>query len=108
MKKLLSLLLVLLLCAGTAACAETTVQAKEIEADNLEMNLKANTFILSDRSTGMKRVTDADLNPLSEDYAYISAEDAYYEAANEDLHTGLLDSQGKLMLPLDRQYQPVY
>lgn len=101
MKKLLSLLLVLLLCAGTAACAETTVQAKEIEADNLEMNLKANTFILSDRSTGMKRVTDADLNPLSEDYAYISAEDAYYEAANEDLHTGLLDSQGKLMLPLE-------
>ena len=64
-------------------------RSKAIEADNLEMNLKANTFILSDRSTGMKRVTDADLNPLSEDYAYISAEDAYYEAG----HTGSGDFQ---------------
>ena len=102
MKKLLSLVitLVLLVCTATAF-AETTVSAKTIEAYSLELNTKANTLVVSDRNSGMKYVADTELNPLSEQYGYISPEEGYYEAANEDLHVGLLDGQGKLILPLE-------
>lgn len=102
MKRMLSLILVLALCVCTAAaCAETTVQVKELEAYDLKMNVKTDTFILSDRETGLKYVTDTELKKLSEGYGYISSEGAFFNAANEDLHMGLLDGQGKLLIPLE-------
>lgn len=100
MKKLLSVLIVLILCIG-AACAETTVQSRDIEAYDLELNTAANALILTDKETRMQRVTDTELNPLSEEYSYISSEGAYFVAANDDLKRGLLDSQGKLILPME-------
>ena len=102
MKRMLSLISALALCiCSAAACAETTVQAKDLEAYNLELNEKTNTFVMTDRSSGLKYVTDTELKKLSEGYSYISEEGIYFRAANEDLHTGLLDSQGKLLLPLE-------
>ena len=102
MKKWLSLAVALVLCTGiAAACAETTVSEKVIEAYNLELNTKSNTLIVTDRSTGQKYVADTEMNRLSDQYAYISEEEGYFEAANEDLHVGLLDGQGKLILPLE-------
>ncbi len=102
MKRLLSLIIALALCAcSAAACAETTVQAKDLEAYDLELNEKTNTFVLTDRSSGLKYVTDTELRKLSEGYQSIRKEDKYFTAANEDLHTGLLDSQGKLVVPLE-------
>ena len=102
MKKWLSLAAALVLCTGiAAACAETTVSEKVIEAYNLELNTKSNTLIVTDRSTGQKYVADTEMNRLSDPYAYISEEEGYFEAANEDLHVGLLDGQGKLILPLE-------
>ena len=102
MKKLLSLLTALALCAGiAAACAETTVSVKEIKADSLELNTKTNTLVVYDRNSGKKYVADTDMNRLSDEYVYISAEEQYFEAANEDLHCGLLDGQGRLILPLE-------
>ena len=101
MKKVLSLLIVLALCIGSAACAETTVQSREIEAYDLELNTAANALIVTDKETRKQRVTDTELNPLSDEYEYISSEGAYFVAANDDLKRGLLDSQGKLILPME-------
>ena len=101
MKRLLSLIISLALCVcSAAACAETTVQAKDLEAYDLELNEKTNTFVLTDRASGLKYVTDTELRKLSEGYQSIRKEDKYFTATNEDLHTGLLDSQGKLVVPL--------
>ena len=73
MKKWLSLAVALVLCTGiAAACAETTVSEKVIEAYNLELNTKSNTLIVTDRSTGQKYVADTEMNRLSDPYAYIS------------------------------------
>ena len=56
MKKLMALALALVLCVCTAAaCAETTVQEKVIEAYNLELNTKADMLILTDRETGRQQ-----------------------------------------------------
>ena len=53
MKRMLSLIIALVLCiCSAAACAETTVQAKDLEAYNLELNEKTNTFVMTDRSSG--------------------------------------------------------
>ena len=71
MKRLLSLLIALALCAGiTAACAETTVSVKEIEADSLELNTKTNTLVVFDRNSGKKYVADTDMIRLSDEYAW--------------------------------------
>ena len=98
MKKLLTVCLALCLIISAAA-AETTVTAKDISAASLELNEGANTLLLRDEKTRAYRVTDADLNPLSDDYEYITIKGAYYEAENEELHFALLDGQGKQLLP---------
>ena len=101
MKKLLMMILALCLCLS-AACAETTVEAKDLEAYSLELNAAANTFLLRDGNTRAYRVVDADLEPLSDDYLYISISGGYYKAANEEgLTYGLLDGQGKLIIPME-------
>ena len=101
MKKLLSLLIAIALCTGACACAETTVQSRETDAYSLELNTAANTLILKDKDTRKQRVTYTEFNPLSDEYEYISSEGAYFVAANDDLKRGLLDSQGKLIIPLE-------
>lgn len=75
MKKILSLLIVLALCAGIAVSgAETTVSAKEFEAKGAELNTASNLLIITDKDTRMKYVADTELNPLSEQYDYVSSE----------------------------------
>ena len=102
MKRILSLIIAMALCVCSAAAfAETTVQAKALEAYDLKMNVKTNTFVLSDRDTGLKYVTDTELKKLSEGYNYISSEGMFFNVGNEDLHMGLLDAQGKLLIPLE-------
>ena len=93
MKKILSLALVLALCLSLcAAAAETAVEAKEVEAYALELNPKAGTLMLTEKETRMKRVTDLDLNPLSDDYAYVDIKDGCYVVLqDDDLKRGLLD-----------------
>ena len=103
MKKLISLVLALALClALAAAAAETKVEATELEAYTLELNLKTNTLVLTDRETRSKRVTDLELNALSDDYGYIDPKDGYFVVLqDDDLKRGLLDGQGKLVIPLE-------
>ena len=102
MRKLLAFAAILALCACAApVCAETTFSAKEIKADGLELNKEANTLVVTDISAGTKYVADTEMNQLSEAYVYISSEGPFFKAANEDLHTGLLDSQGKILLPME-------
>lgn len=102
MKKILSLIIVLALCAGVAVSgAETTVSAKEFEAKRAELNTASNLLIITDKDTRMKYVADTELNPLSEQYDYVSSEGNFFTAANEEWHYGLLDTQGKLILPLE-------
>lgn len=102
MKKLMALALALVLCVCTAAaCAETTVQEKVIEAYNLELNTKADMLILTDRETGLKYVADTEGNKVSEGYAYVSSNEGFFTVANEELKMGLADKTGKLILPLE-------
>ena len=103
MKKILSLALVLALCLSLcAAAAETAVEAKEVEAYALELNPKAGTLMLTDKETRMKRVTDLDLNPLSDDYAYMDIKDGCYVVLqDDDLKRGLLDGQGKPLILME-------
>lgn len=102
MKRILALMTALVLCVcAAAACAETTVQSKVIEAYNLELNTKTNTLVMTDGKTYEKFVVDTEGNKLSEGYAYVSPNEGYFTVANEDLHMGLTDGQGKLILPLE-------
>ena len=102
MKKMMALALALVLCVCmTAACAETTVQEKVIEAYNLELNTKADMLILTDRETGLKYVTDTEGNKVSDGYGYVSSNEGFFTVANEDLKMGLADKTGKLILPLE-------
>ena len=99
MKKLLSLVIVMTLCASAAAYAETTISAREIEAYSLELNPRANTLIVTDRSTGKKYIADTEMNQLSDEYNYINDSEDYYKVANEDLKVGLLDGNGNAVMP---------
>ena len=102
MKRILAMVTALALCVcAAAACAETTVESKVIEAYNLELNTKANTLVLTDGKTYEKYVVDTEGNKLSDSFAYISPSDGFYTVGNEDLHLGLLDGQGKQLLPLE-------
>lgn len=102
MKRILAMVTALALCVcAAAACAETTVESKVIEAYNLELNAKANTLVLTDGKTYEKYVVDTEGNKLSDSFAYISPSDGFYTVGNEDLHLGLLDGQGKQLLPLE-------
>ena len=102
MKRILAMVTALALCVcAAAACAETTVESKVIEAYNLELNTKANTLVLTDGKTYDKYVVDTEGNKLSDSFAYISSNDGFYTVGNEDLHLGLLDGQGKQLLPLE-------
>lgn len=102
MKKFISMLIVLALCAGIAVSgAETTVSAKEFDAIKAELNTASNLLIITDKDTRMKYVADTELNPLSEQYDYVAPEGKFFKAANEEWHYGLLDTQGKLILPLE-------
>ena len=102
MKKILAMVMALALCVcAAAACAETTVESKVIEAYGLELNTKANTLVLTDGKTYDKYVVDTEGNKLSDSFAYISPSDGFYTVGNEDLHLGLLDGQGKQLLPLE-------
>lgn len=109
MKRILAMVMALALCAcAAAACAETTVESKVIEAYNLELNTKANTLVLTDGKTYEKYVVDTEGNKLSDSFAYISPSDGFYTVGNEDLHLGLLDGQGKQLLPLEYGEIKVY
>ena len=109
MKKILALVMALALCVcAAAACAETTVESKVIEAYGLELNTKANTLVLTDGKTYDKYVVDTEGNKLSDSFAYISSNDGFYTVGNEDLHLGLLDGQGKQLLPLEYGEIKVY
>ena len=102
MKRILAMAIALAMCVcAAAACAETTVESKVIEAYNLELNTKANTLVLTDGKTYEKYVVDTEGNKLSDSFAYISPSDGFYTVGNEDLHLGLLDGQGKQLLPLE-------
>ena len=102
MKRILAMVTALALCVcAAAACAETTVESKVIEAYGLELNTKANTLVLTDGKTYDKYVVDTEGNKLSDSFAYISPSDGFYTVGNEDLHLGLLDGQGKQLLPLE-------
>ena len=109
MKKILAMVMALALCVCAAvACAETTVESKVIEAYGLELNTKANTLVLTDGKTYDKYVVDTEGNKLSDSFAYISSNDGFYTVGNEDLHLGLLDGQGKQLLPLEYGEIKVY
>ena len=109
MKKILAMVMALALCVcAAAACAETTVESKVIEAYGLELNTKANTLVLTDGKTYDKYVVDTEGNKLSDSFAYISSNDGFYTVGNEDLHLGLLDGQGKQLLPLEYGEIKVY
>lgn len=103
MKKVFSLVLGIVLCLCLcSATAETTFEAKEVEAYSLELNPKAGTLMVTDRETRMKHVADLDLNPLSEDYSYLDDEgNCYVVAQEDDLKRGLLDGQGKPLIPME-------
>ena len=96
MKKWLLVLLALCLCCS-AAGAEISVEAATVDVRGLDMNTESNTFILQTKNR-MYQVVDADLTPLSDEYSQIYSRNGQF-IIEEDNREGLLDSDGKLLIP---------
>ena len=97
MKKWLLILLALCLCCSIAS-AEISMEVKTAEVRGLSLNETAKTFILRDGTTKMYQVVDADLNPLSEQYADIGTTYGQYEVKDANGARGLLDGQGQVLI----------
>ena len=96
MKKWLLVLLALCLCCSVAG-AEISVEAATVDVRGLDMNTESNTFILQTKNR-MYQVVDADLTPLSDEYSQIYSRNGQF-IIEEDNREGLLDSDGKLLIP---------
>lgn len=104
MKKLLALVLVLCLSLSVAAAETAVISQQEFEAEGLQLNSYAGTFIQTlpdpDR-TWMFQVVDAELNPLSDTYPKIECDGACYEVQKDFHECGLLDGNGKELIPAE-------
>ena len=77
MKKWLLILLALCLCCSIAS-AEISMEVKTAEVYGLSLNETAKTFVVRDKNTRMYQVVDADMNPLSGQYADINVANGQY------------------------------
>ncbi len=97
MKKWLLILLALCLCCSIAS-AEISMEVKTAEVYGLSLNETAKTFVVRDKNTRMYQVVDADMNPLSGQYADINVANGQYEVKDANGARGLLDGQGQVLI----------
>lgn len=102
MKKWLIAVLLIALLPLTVAGAETTVDEKVLDYYSVTLNEEAGTLAVQTERRGAYTVVDTDGNVLSDGYESMSAQNGYYtvRAGEEINNTGMLDGQGKLIVPM--------